>query len=269
MELLQFQRNVGHVAATAGHRFGFFRRHAIPMAVAAFGVGLWCMKKNADLSKRNAQLAERASRPSKIDWVEAGAVSRVVRNQKSCGSCWAMAVAASVEAIHYLKTLQSIALSVQELVDCNTENDGCNGGHYLYAFRYVRKNGLLAESSYPYIARKSICRKLGKKAAARISGFQFIRPTEDDLEKAVAKRPVIVTVQGHHLQRFIRKLKTSLSFCGSNQLAMKQDNNPVVTLKLITHKYDSGEAKMKTKSNKQQKISKINSTQIQPTSVLC
>ncbi|XP_037417068.1 zingipain-2-like [Triticum dicoccoides] len=190
---LQFQRNVGHVAATAAHRLGFFRRYAIPIAIAV-GVGLWCMKKNAELvERRKAELAERASRPSRIDWVEAGVVTRAVRNQKNC---------ASVEAVHYLKTFQSIALSVQELVDCNIENHGCNGGDYLYVFRYVRQNGLLAESSYPYKARKSICRKLDKKAAARISGFRYIRPTEDDLEKAVAKRPVIVTVQGDPLQEY-------------------------------------------------------------------
>lgn len=57
------------------------------MAIAV-GVGLWCMKKNAELvERRNAELAERASRPSQIDWVEAGVVTRAVRNQKNCGKC--------------------------------------------------------------------------------------------------------------------------------------------------------------------------------------
>uniref|UniRef100_N1QXW2 Thiol protease SEN102 n=1 Tax=Aegilops tauschii TaxID=37682 RepID=N1QXW2_AEGTA len=190
---LQFQRKIGHVAATAGHRFGFFRRYAMPMVMVAFGVGLWCMKKNAEL-------AERAARPSKVDWVEAGVVSPVVRNQKDCGSCWAMAVAASVEAVNYLKTWRSIRLSVQELVDCNIQNYGCNGGDYWYAFRYVKENGLTTESSYPYKARQGICRKLDKKVEGRISNFRYVRRNEDALEKAVAKQPVIVTVQGDHLQ---------------------------------------------------------------------
>jgi hypothetical protein len=51
------------------------------MAIAvlsAIGVGLWYKEKNAEW-------AERAARPSRIDWVETGVVSPVVRNQKSCG----------------------------------------------------------------------------------------------------------------------------------------------------------------------------------------
>jgi C1A family cysteine protease len=113
-----------------------------------------------------------------------------------------MSVAASVEAVHYLKTLQSISLSVQELVDCNLENDGCDGGDYPEAFAYVQENGLSTESSYPYKARRSKCKR-NKRAAARITGFRSITPTEDSLEKAVAKQPVIVTVQGtDDLQRY-------------------------------------------------------------------
>ncbi|XBH96858.1 hypothetical protein VPH35_087165 [Triticum aestivum] len=75
--------------------------------------------------KKVEEHAEKSTRPSRIDWVEAGVVSPVVRNQKSCGCCWAMAAAASVEAIHILKTSQKISLSVQELIDCDYNNDGC------------------------------------------------------------------------------------------------------------------------------------------------
>ncbi|KAF6987143.1 hypothetical protein CFC21_004814 [Triticum aestivum] len=78
--------------------------------------------------KKTGEHAEKSTHPSEIVWVEAGAVSPVVRKQGGCGCCWAMATTASVEAAHYLKTLQSISLSVQELIDCNTENNGCNEG---------------------------------------------------------------------------------------------------------------------------------------------
>ncbi|KAM0856124.1 hypothetical protein ACQ4PT_049317 [Festuca glaucescens] len=115
------------------------------MAIAGWstaGVGLWYMKKNA--------------RPSKIDWVEAGVVSPVVRKQNDCGCCWAMAAVASVEALHYLNTKQSITLSVQELIDCDTENDGCESGRSKVALAYILKNGLSSESSYPYMAQDNI-----------------------------------------------------------------------------------------------------------------
>ncbi|XBI59811.1 hypothetical protein VPH35_040821 [Triticum aestivum] len=150
------QSNVGDAAATAGHRFGFLRRSMKLAAWSGYvGFGVW-----------------------------------------TC-SCWAMVAAASVEAVHYMKTLQSISLSVQELIDCDTKSDGCQGGHEENAFRYISKNGLSSESDYPYMARrsKSGCKRNKTAAAIRISGFRFVNPTEDALEKAVAKRPVVVTLQ--------------------------------------------------------------------------
>jgi hypothetical protein len=45
------------------------------------GLGLWYMKKVEE------HAAEKSTRPSKIDWVEAGVVSRVVRKQNGCGKC--------------------------------------------------------------------------------------------------------------------------------------------------------------------------------------
>ncbi|XP_037427533.1 ervatamin-B-like [Triticum dicoccoides] len=157
-------------------------RRAYVMVIPAcyVGLGLWYMKKVEE------HAAEKSTRPSKIDWVEAGVVSRVVRKQNGC---------ASVEAIHILKTSQSISLSVQELIDCDYSNRGCWGGFSFSALRYIQRNGLSSESSYPYRARRSICKK-DKLVAARISGFRLVYWTEDALEKAVAKQPVIVRLQG-------------------------------------------------------------------------
>ncbi|XP_044378489.1 senescence-specific cysteine protease SAG39-like [Triticum aestivum] len=179
---------------TAGRRFSRDRRtYVMVMPACCVGLGLWYMKKIEE------RAAEKSARPSKIDWVEAGVVSPVVRNQKGCGCCWAMAAVASVEAVHNLKTSQSISLSVQELIDCNFNilNRGCQHGTSLLALWYIQKDGLSSESSYPYMARMSMsgCKKR-KKPAARISGFRLVYWTEDALEKAVAKQPVIVRLQG-------------------------------------------------------------------------
>ncbi|KAF7004685.1 hypothetical protein CFC21_019882 [Triticum aestivum] len=189
------QSNVGDAAATAGHRFGFLRRSMKLAAWSGYvGFGVWTCMKVADRIQHDFVSSVV---PSEIDWVKAGVVSPVVRKQNGCGSCWAMVAAASVEALHYMKTLKSISLSVQELIDCDTESHGCQGGHEENAFRYISKNGLSSESDYPYMARrsKSGCKRNKTAAAIRISGFRFVNPTEDALEKAVAKRPVVVTLQ--------------------------------------------------------------------------
>uniref|UniRef100_A0A453DCI1 Peptidase C1A papain C-terminal domain-containing protein n=1 Tax=Aegilops tauschii subsp. strangulata TaxID=200361 RepID=A0A453DCI1_AEGTS len=110
--------------------------------------------------------------------------------------CWAMAAAASVEAMHYLKTSKSISLSVQELIDCDTKSKGCDGGLIQNALRYVQENGLSSEPHYPYKGERSIsgCKQNKIAATSRISGFQFVDPTEDALEKAVARQPVVVSL---------------------------------------------------------------------------
>jgi C1A family cysteine protease len=110
-----------------------------------------------------------------------------------------MAAVASVEALHYLNTNQSIKLSVQELIDCSTKNNGCKGGWSQLALEYIMENGISAESSYPYKARNSLqgCR-LSRTAASTISNVRLVNRTEDALEEAVAKQPVIVSLQYTH-----------------------------------------------------------------------
>ena len=72
--------------------------------------------------------------------------------QGSCGSCWAFATTAVVEAALKIKKGLSIDLSEQELVDCagGYDNNACDGGWPAYALEFVQKYGLNTEQEYPY-----------------------------------------------------------------------------------------------------------------------
>ena len=62
-----------------------------------------------------------------IDWRTKGAVTPV-KDQGNCGSCWAFSSTGALEGAHFVATGKLLSFSEQELVDCNTQNYGCNGG---------------------------------------------------------------------------------------------------------------------------------------------
>ncbi|KAK1632659.1 hypothetical protein QYE76_006974 [Lolium multiflorum] len=142
-------------------------------------------------------LNESAGAPASVDWRASGAVTEV-KNQGQCGSCWAFSTVAVVEGIHQIKTGKLVSLSEQELVDCDTLDDGCDGGVSYHALQWITTNGgITAEDDYPYTAKDDICNttKLSHHAAS-ISGFQRVATqSEASLTNAVAMQPVAVSIE--------------------------------------------------------------------------
>jgi cathepsin H len=85
---------------------------------------------NLKVSKKNLQI------PNAFDWVDFGVVTPV-KDQESCGSCWAFSTIGALEA-HWniLSKGNNVIFSEQQLVDCadNFDNFGCNGGLPSHAF---------------------------------------------------------------------------------------------------------------------------------------
>lgn len=83
-----------------------------------------------------------------------------VKQQGSCGSCWAFSSTNALETFMRFKGYQIDRLSEQELVDCSTENNGCNGGFMHKAFNYIIDNkGLSSNEDYPYLGKSNHCQK--------------------------------------------------------------------------------------------------------------
>lgn len=145
------------------------------------------------------QYRENDSLPSSIDWRKKGAVTPV-KDQGSCGSCWAFSTTAGVEGINEIVTGQLISLSEQELVDCDTSvDDGCNGGLMDYAYEFIIENGGIdSEKDYPYTGYDGVCdTSREKRHVVTIDGFEDV-PANDEasLTKAVAHQPVSVAIEG-------------------------------------------------------------------------
>ncbi|XP_054791965.1 cysteine proteinase mucunain-like [Prosopis cineraria] len=156
--------------------------------------------------------------PESIDWRKEGAVVQV-KDQGSCGSCWAFSTVAAVEGINKLVTGDLISLSEQELVDCDTKyNEGCNGGLMDYAFEFIINNGGIdTEEDYPYRAVDGQCDQYRKNAkVVAIDGYEDV-PVNDEkaLKKAVANQPVSVAIEagGREFQLYVSGIFTGR--CGT------------------------------------------------------
>ena len=57
----------------------------------------------------------------------------------------------AVEGQQFIKTGKLVALSAQNLIDCDFQSFGCSGGYLDDAFGYIERNGGIdSASSYPY-----------------------------------------------------------------------------------------------------------------------
>ncbi len=135
-----------------------------------------------------------------IDWREKGVVARV-KNQGSCGSCWAFSAIGALESLHAIKKgTPVVEYSEQELVDCSVgygDNHGCKGGDMSQAFEYVKDKGISTEQEYPYEARDGKCRK--KSNSFQVAGC--VNVTHDDsneLLEALNIGPVSVAVKANN-----------------------------------------------------------------------
>jgi len=112
--------------------------------------------------------------PQKKDWAAEGKITPT-KNQKMCGSCWAFAAVAAVEAAYKIKSNLNLDFSEQELVDCSRElgSNGCEGGYVQGALEYFKAFGVRFDLSYPYTAKNGSC-QARKRIQPKIKSYTAV-----------------------------------------------------------------------------------------------
>ncbi|KAL5575223.1 hypothetical protein UlMin_016922 [Ulmus minor] len=134
---------------------------------------------------------------SSLDWRKKGVVT-AVKDQGNCGSCWAFSSTGAIEGINAIVTGDLISLSEQELVDCDSTNEGCEGGYMDYAFEWVIDNGGIdTETDYSYTGEDGTCNTTKEETkAVSIDGYQDVGESDSDLLCAVVQQPISVGIDG-------------------------------------------------------------------------
>jgi C1A family cysteine protease len=138
-----------------------------------------------------------ATRQSAIDWTTKGACTPV-KNQGQCGSCWDFSATESVESAWFLAKGSLPVLSEQQTVDCDTTDQGCNGGWPYDAYQYmISAGGVESESDYPYDAQNGQCQFNQADVVATISSWNYVSQdpsTESAMYSAIQSSPLSVCV---------------------------------------------------------------------------
>ena len=73
-----------------------------------------------------------------------------MRDQLTCGSCYAFAATAMLESrVRVAKNISEF-ISPQDVVSCNPYSQGCDGGFAYLVAKYAQDFGIVQETCFPY-----------------------------------------------------------------------------------------------------------------------
>lgn len=154
--------------------------------------------------------------PAEHDWRAKGAVGPV-KNQGSCGSCWAFSTIANIEGLYAIKNGKYESFSEQELVDCDTVDHGCNGGLMTNAFTWLKNKGVENDANYPYHGRKETCHFDAGKATYKVTGYKNVSKNEEEILKVLYETgPLSIAVDATDFQTYTKGIKRTCNFRGLN-----------------------------------------------------
>lgn len=132
--------------------------------------------------------------PASFNWEQRQGITEV-RDQGSCGDCWAFATTAALEAAYKIRLHKTIDASEKNVLNC-TPTDNCSGGMFQQAFELMRDHGIATENDDKYPQAPAIITKEACKDVAHpyhALNFDYVSlenliPSNEALKKALVQR---------------------------------------------------------------------------------
>jgi len=126
--------------------------------------------------------------PTNFDWRnKSPSPVTPVKNQGQCGSCWAFSTTEEIESVWILAGNSRQILSEQQIVDCDSTDDGCDGGDTTTAYEYViQAGGLETEANYPYEAQDTNCNFQSNLIAAHIASWSYVTQSQNETQMMIS-----------------------------------------------------------------------------------
>jgi len=157
--------------------------------------------------------------PSTFDWNNKAGIVTPVKNQEQCGSCWAFSATETIESTWAVANRNLPILGPQQIVDCDTVDQGCNGGWPYDAYQYViSAGGQDTEVAYPYVGYDQTCAFVPSAVAAKLKSWKYVTQSQSETQiqqYVFSNSPVSVCVDAEVWQYYTGGVVTAAS-CGTS-----------------------------------------------------
>eukprot|EP01034_Spumella_vulgaris_P023998 gene23998-30285_t len=166
--------------------------------------------------KHPAKIAKYTGDVTSVDW--SGIYTTDVKDQGYCGSCWAFSATEQIEsdAIRGGLIDTDTLLSPQQIVSCDSNDAGCDGGNPVYAYYYVYSNGgQTCDDAYPYTSYYDVSGDCTSNwnPLVTITGYSMLSDEDSMVSYVLTTGPLSVCVDASDWYSYTSGI---LSSCGSS-----------------------------------------------------
>lgn len=161
------------------------------------------LRQQSTKDKRSQTEAQRSvcnSASEKFHWYAEKKVPPI-RNQGTCGDCWAFAANGAYESSYMIVNGKEPDGSEQYLLDCarltnNQPAGNCTGGLAAHALDYMSRAGVASRRTVPYVAKQLTCTNPATPFKAVAWGYVNPNqdfPTREEIKKAICDHGPVAT----------------------------------------------------------------------------